>query len=289
VAALLKLAIMNKKKTSIFTSVQFVPKEDINHPPTHNGNQSEKKSIFTRVDFVRDQNKRRSIELKEVEPPLNLTKTTCSGWSVKRDGTQIIEVDIDESQHEEDQRVINALDVGDLDYKVYGNARESFLCASDKTQAFADITDDVDAIKSSSRASDYALKQNAMNISVEEFFGFKCNYRYCSDNSCIGRVCAEANLDNVFAHRRALWGPKESKEPTTKQRGDRLFALQQKCWDASQSKFVYSFRAASSSKATTVCENAYLFLLGYKKDPITGHCRSGQFNDNKKRIENNQG
>jgi len=128
-----------------------------------------------------------------------------------------------------------------------------------------------------------------MNISVEDFFGFKCNYRYCTDNNCIGRVCAEANLDNVFAQRRALWGPKESKEPTTKERGDRLFALQQKCWDASQRKFVYLFRAAFSSKATTVCENAYLFLLGYKKDPITGNCRSGQFIDNKKRIQNNQG
>jgi len=101
------------------------------------------------------------------------------------------------------------------------------------------------------------------------------------------RICRDGNLEAVFAQQRLIWGPRDTKAPTSKQRGDKLFQLQQKAWNPMTHEFVYSFRTSTSDKPTIVCENTYLHMLGFRSDP-SGRCRSGQFTENKKRIESNE-
>jgi len=232
---------------------------------------------------------------RPLEPiiPTEITTTECSGWLLKSTGdsseasVKSVKVDVEEIYDGD----VNAED-GDVEFMGFNDNQRELLTASDKSRAFSQVSDeDLAAAEKFSKASDFAMKQHAMNVPVHLFLSFcPCkSARDCNEpRNCIARICRDGNLEDVFAQQRFLWGPRDSKEPTSKLRGDRLLQLQQKAWVPATRQFSYSFRASTSGTATIVCENTYLHMLGFRSDE-SGRCRSGQFNDNKKRIESNEG
>jgi hypothetical protein len=223
------------------------------------------------------------------EPNDLTTSSSCIGWSLTRDA-QEGNVDVElckltDCISDEELDPMN----GNLNYVGFSQSKSKLYSRQAKMEGFENVTEeDLKAAKDFSKSSDFAMKDYAVNTSVETFFLFQCKSRDCKDKGCIARICREGNLDDVFDQRRYLWGPKDTKAPTSKQRGDRLFQLQQKSWLPSDCIFKYSFRSKSSQAATVVCENAYMHLLGFKSD-TKGICRSGQFADNKDRIKDSLG
>jgi len=220
----------------------------------------------------------------------DLTTSSCIGWSLKRDAQKgNVDVKLCKSTEEISKEELDPMN-GDLNYEGISQPKSKLHSRQAKMEVFNNVTeDDLNDAKDYSKSSDFALKEYAVNASVETFFLFQCKSRDCKDKCCIARICGEGNLDDVFHQRRYLWGPKEAKAPTSKQRGDRLFQLQQKSWLPSDDLFKYSFRSKSSQgAATVVCENAYMHLLGLRSD-VKGIFHSRQFADNKERIKDNLG
>jgi hypothetical protein len=219
----------------------------------------------------------------------DLTTSSCIGWSLKRDAQKgNVDVKLCKSTEEISKEELDPMN-GDLIYEGISQPKSKLHSRQAKMEVFNNVTeDDLKDAKDFSKSSDFALKEYAVNASVETFFLFQCKSRDCKDKCCIARICGEGNLDDVFLQRRYLWGPKEAKAPTSKQRGDRLFQLQQKSWLPSDDLFKYSFRSKSSQAATVVCENAYMHLLGLRSD-AKGIFHSRQFADNKERIKDNLG
>lgn len=154
--------------------------------------------------------------------------------------------------------------------------------AKKKNEFYAQIADaEFEVAKTHAKNSAAGMKDFAMNMSVEDFYSFECNASCPHKGSCVKRVCKDGNLDDVFATRGKLWNTKEGPAPSCRERGDRLFALQMRCWcpAVNSSDFTYSFQSDSTKPATQVCEDAYMHFLGFRNR------RSQQFDDNKKIIK----
>ena len=230
--------------------------------------------------------------------PAEITTAQCSGWLLKTTGAieasdQTVEVDV-EAEIKKQNVYDGDVDVedGDLDFIGFNDVQPVLCSSAEKLSGFAEVSnEDFHKAETFTKASDFALKQYAMNVPVHLFLSF-CPCKSARDctgsHDCMTRICRDGNLEAVFAQQRLIWGPRDSKAPTSKQRGDKLFQLQQKAWNPATHEFVYSFRTSTSDKPTIVCENTYLHMLGFRSDP-SGRYRSGQFTENKKRIESNEG